>query len=321
MSWLELSIDATHEAVDWVRTLLSSTDYTSDVAVLPYKRSALSDPDQESSEWAFTLRFYLPHDRQARSRLETIEQLLSPLQRTSMITELQAIEVAEKPTTGEFSEASADRIGQAFVILTPDADYEPGTDEIPIRLQKTLSFGSGLHPATRLGLRLLERYVTPTMHTLDLGCGSGILSVAIAKLGATVLAIDNDAIAIQATQDAVSRNQVEAQVTVIEASLGHGSTMGHWMGLETSEHISTIEPSASFDLIVANILGRAHLALIQDYRAALRQTDHQPSFLITSGFTTEYESEINHALLEVGFEAVDSDRIDDWVALVHLFQP
>lgn len=316
MSWLELSIDATHEAVDWVRTLLSSIDYTSDVAVRPYDRSSLSDLDRSLSEWAFTLRFYLPHDRQSRSRLDTIDQLLSPLHRTGMITALQAIEVAENHGIAD-STASPHRIGQAFVILTPDANYEPDTGDIPIRLEQSLSFGSGLHPVTILSLRLLERYVSPAMHTLDLGCGSGILSVAIAKLGATVLALDNDAIAIQATQDAVSRNHVDAQVTVTEASLGHGSTMGHWMGLETIDQVPTIEPSASFDLIVANLLGRIHLSLIQDYRAALRSTDYQPSFLITSGFTSEYELEIDQALTAAGFEAVDSDRIDDWVALVH----
>ncbi|MBL1179056.1 50S ribosomal protein L11 methyltransferase [Pantanalinema sp. GBBB05] len=317
MSCLELSIDATHEAVDWVRTLLSSTDYTSDVAVIPYDRSGRSNPGQELSEWAFTLRFYLPHDRQARSRLDSIAQLLSPLQRTGMVTALQAIEVLEHHVIADSATASPHRIGQAFVILTPDANYEPGTGEIPIRLEQSLSFGSGLHPVTILSLRLLERYVRPAMHTLDLGCGSGILTVAIAKLGATVLALDNDAIAIQATQDAVSRNYVDAQVTVTKASLGHGSTMGHWMGLETIDQVPTIEPSASFDLIVANLLGRIHLSLIQDYRAALRSTDHQPSFLITSGFTTEYEPEIDQSLTEAGFEAIDSDRIDDWVALVH----
>ncbi|MGI0486708.1 50S ribosomal protein L11 methyltransferase [Pantanalinema rosaneae CENA516] len=313
MSWLELSVDATHEAVDWVRSLLSSTDYTSQVTVTAYNAPP-SHP--EPSDWPLTLRFHLPHDRQARSRLDEIQQLLSPLQRTGMITELQAIEVAENHPTEERPEPCAHRIGQAFVILTPDAKYAPAPTDIPIRLQPTLSFGSGLHPATRLALQLLERYVAPTMHTLDLGCGSGILSVAIAKLGATVLALDNDAIAVQATQDAVSRNQVESQVTVAEGSLGQGSTMGHWMGLATVDQVTTVEPTASFDLIVANILGRAHLLLIQDYRAALRPTD-QPGFLITSGFTTEYEPEIDHALTEVGFEAIDSDLMDDWVALVH----
>lgn len=314
MSWLEVSIDATHEAVDWVRTLLSSTDYTSPVTVDPYQHS---NSQPEPSEWSLTLHFHLPHDRQSRARLDEIEQLLSPLQRTGMITAFQTIEVVEQQTPGEPSEPSAQRIGQSFVILTPDAAYEPGTDEIPLRLQKNLSFGSGLHPVTRLSLQLLERYVTPAMHTLDLGCGSGILSVAIAKLGATVLALDNDAIAIQATQDAVNRNRVESHVTVTEGSLGQGSTMGHWMGLETVEQVSTVEPSASFDLIVANILGRTHLALAPDYRAALRQTHPTSGLLITSGFTTEYEQEIDQALTKVGFEAVDSDRIDDWVALVH----
>ncbi|MCL6434107.1 MAG: 50S ribosomal protein L11 methyltransferase [Leptolyngbyaceae cyanobacterium HOT.MB2.61] len=320
MTWLELSVDATHEAVDWVRTLLSSTDYTSGLEVTAYPQANPPDQNQEHEQpqWTCTLRFYLPYNAQANSRLETIERLLSPLQRTGMIAELKAIPVAEKRSVVEASRSLAHRVGQRFVILAENADYSDGSlNEIPIRLQKTLSFGSGLHPVTMLSLRLLERHINPAMHTLDLGCGSGILSVAIAKLGATVLAIDNDLVAVQATQDAVIRNGVEQQVTIMQGSLGQGSTMGHWMGLRTIDPVPTIELSIPFDLIVANILGRMHLALVQDYRSALGQATKNTGLLITSGFTTDYENEIDQALIEQGFELIDCERVNEWVALVH----
>ncbi|WP_421659209.1 50S ribosomal protein L11 methyltransferase [Leptothermofonsia sp. ETS-13] len=320
MTWLELSINTTHEAVDWVRTLLSLTDYTSVLEVTAY--TGANPPDQrqedEQSQWACTLSFYLPHNVQANAHLETIERLLSPLHRTGMISELKTIPIIEKGSVVEVSQSLVHRVGQRFVILDADADYSSKlSNEIPIRLQKTLSFGSGLHPTTMLSLRLLERYVNPAMHTLDLGCGSGILSVAIAKLGATVLAIDNDPVAVQATQDAVVRNGVEQQVTTMQGSLGQGSTMGHWMGLGTIEPVLAIDSSTPFALIVANILGRMHLALVQDYRSALEQTMKNTGLLITSGFTTDYENEINHALTEAGFEAIDCERVNEWAALVH----
>jgi ribosomal protein L11 methyltransferase len=315
MSWLELSIDATYEAVDWVRTLLSATDYVSDIEIVSQSNQSnlLTQVDESQT---FTIRFYLAYDFQANSRLEKIENLLSPLHRTGLASTLHTNIVNEKSINSELSISLVHQIGQRFVVVPPDADYHSNrADEIIIRLERSLSFGSGLHPATFLCLQLLEQYVTSDMNVLDLGSGSGILSVAIAKLGATVLAIDNDKVAVQATQNAVVQNGVEPQVTVMEGSLGQGSQMGHWMGLESIDHVPTIEPSAAFDLIVANILGRMHIALASDYHQALQRSGTR--LLITSGYTTDYENEINSAFTEAGFEAIDSKRFNEWVALAH----
>ena len=204
------------------------------------------------------------------------------------------------------------RIGQRFVVLATDAVYQPCPDEILLRLKPSLAFGSGLHPATMLSVRLLERYVTPGMKALDLGCGSGILSVAIAKLGAQVLALDNDAIAVQATQATIQDNQVEAQVTVQCGSLGDGSSLGHWMSGTLTQEVSTVQAS-DLDLIVANILGRIHITLAADYRNALRPN----GLLITAGFTTDQELEVVAALQTVGFEALKYKRSGDWIAIAH----
>jgi ribosomal protein L11 methyltransferase len=210
------------------------------------------------------------------------------------------------------------RIGQRFVVLSEDVAYQPETtDTVPIRIKTSLAFGSGLHPATRLSLRLLERHMVPGMRVLDLGSGSGILSVAMAKLGAQVLALDNDSVAVEATQDAVERNGVAPQVRVMEGSLGSGSALGHWMGGEISDQISTVKAIAEFDLIMANILGRVHVALADDYRQALRQTHAQGGKLITAGFTTDHEPEVTAALNAAGFTVIDSERFNDWVALAY----
>jgi ribosomal protein L11 methyltransferase len=226
--------------------------------------------------------------------------------------------VEEKPTHTEVLNPLVHRIGERFVVLTPDAPYQSeAADEITLRLKTTLSFGSGLHPATIVSLRLLERYIVPTMNVLDLGSGSGILSVAMAKLGANVLALDNDSTAVQATQDAVRRNGVEQQVTVMEGSLGHGSDLGHWMGGDTIDNVPEIKATATFDLIVTNILARVHIALADDFQRALRRTDAQAGLLITAGFTADYEDEVTMALTEAGLEALDCERFNEWVALAH----
>lgn len=324
MAWMELSLDTTHEAVDWVSTLLAETDYTEDISITQYVQLEPQHPaaqEVDQSNWAFTIRLYLPNDVSVSDRIEKIANLLQPLHRTGLTTALE-IAVVEEKLAHAGTSPLVHRIGQRFIVLPAEAPYSSkAADEIPLRLGTTLTFGSGFHPATISCLRLLERCIVPSMNVLDLGSGSGILSVAMAKLGAQVLALDNDRIAVQATQEAVSCNQVEQQVTVREGSLGRGSDLGHWMGRNTSDKVPTINATASFDLIVANILARIHIALADDYRRALRQTDAYTGLLITGGFTTDYQDEVTNSLIEAGFETVDCERLGDWVALVHRLIP
>jgi len=321
MSWMELSLDTTHEAVDWVCTLLAEMKDIGDVRIAEYIEPhlpQLHEQDLAQPPWTFTIRLYLHHDAHSRERAEKIVNLLSPLHRTGLATAVQMNRVEEKPIYAEGLNPFVHRIGQRFVMLTPDAHYQSEVaDEVTLRLKTSLSFGSGLHPATIVSLQLLERYIVPNMNVLDLGSGSGILSVAMAKLGANVLALDNDSTAVQATQDAVRRNKVEQQVTVREGSLGRGSDLGHWMGGDSINNMPTIEATDTFDLIVTNILARVHIALADDLQRALRRTDDHKGLLITAGFTADYEDEVAMALTEAGLEAVDCERLNEWVALAH----
>ncbi|NMG09893.1 50S ribosomal protein L11 methyltransferase [Brasilonema sp. UFV-L1] len=325
MPWIELSLDTTHEAIDWVCTLLAETIDIDDVNIVEYTESNQPHPvahDITHPRWTFTVYLYLPLDTQSRTRVEKIVHLLSPLHRTGLTTAIQTSVVEEKPTDTDGLHSRVHRIGKRFIVLTADAPLQSQTaDDIILRIKTTLSFGSGLHPATIISLRLLERYIVPSMNVLDFGSGSGILSVAMAKLGANVLALDNDSIAVQATQDTVLRNGVDQQVTVMKGSLGAGSDMGHWMGKNTTDNVPNINATKAFDLIVANILARVHIALADDFQRALRQTYDQThahaGLLITAGFTKDHEDDVNAALAEAGFKVVDCERLDEWVGFAH----
>jgi ribosomal protein L11 methyltransferase len=188
-------------------------------------------------------------------------------------------------------------------------------ERIPLHLNPSFAFGSGLHPATMVSLQMLERYVLPGMNTLDLGSGSGILSVAMAKLGAKVLALDNDPIAVQATQAAIDLNQVQSQVVVEAGSLGKGSNLGHWLGGSTAEEVSIIV--GNFDLVMANIFARIHIALAQDYYQALHQRNGNKGILITAGFTTDQEEDVTLACQAAGFVLIDRWEQNPWVSLVY----
>jgi len=342
MSWIEVSLATTCEAIDWVNTLLGTIDYANEISITNYDEPNCdqpnrNEPNEQSSAllniipldlttphtacshpWAFTIRLYLPNTVSARAQVEEIERLFSPLHRTGMATVPETVVLPEKP---EFSAINAYRIGKRFVVLAA-AETEQAVrqslaaTDIPLKLEASCAFGSGTHPTTIVSLKLLERYIAPEMQVLDLGSGSGILSIAMAKLGAKVLSIDNDRTAVTATQNAVNQNDLASQVTVIPASLGSGSNLGHWMGGELTDPVPAIEASARFNLIVSNIPARIQLALVPDFYQALRSS----GYLISAGFTTDYEEEIVAGFAQQGFQVVDCERYNEWVGFCLLVQ-
>ncbi|NUN65612.1 50S ribosomal protein L11 methyltransferase [Pseudanabaena biceps] len=310
MSWIEISLNTNHEAVDWVCTLLAKEISQEDFHIVEYADHG----DQDSEFWSFTIFIYLPEDTQIHQRVETIADILKPLHRTGMTTELQTFVVADKPTlqtNSNYPKAVVKHIGDRFVV-TDNLDYVPHHDqEIILHLKKSLAFGSGLHPATILSLQLLERHVQPDSQTLDLGSGSGILSVAIAKLGANVLAIDNDPVAVTATEEAIQLNQI-TRAEVMQASLGSASQLGHWMGGDHLKAVPAIAAAGQFDLIVANIFARVHISLATEFAKALRLNS---GVLITAGYTCDREVDITEAMNLAGLTVCDRIQNNEWLAI------
>ncbi|OIP70472.1 MAG: SAM-dependent methyltransferase [Oscillatoriales cyanobacterium CG2_30_44_21] len=308
MSWIEISLNTNHEAVDWVCTLLANEISQDDFQIGKY----VGDAEQSRENWAFTILIYLPHDSQIHQKVEAIATILKPLHRTNLTSELQTFVLDSKPALkNDFSQVR--HIGDRFVIVKDDLDYAPSHDqEIILHLKNSLAFGSGLHPATILSMQLLERHVQPASQALDLGSGSGLLSLAIAKLGAMVLAIDNDPVAVAATEDAVQRNQVAELVKVQLASLGSASQLGHWMGGEGVGQVTAIAAAGQFDLIAANIFARVHISLAVEFAAALRANS---GILITAGYTCDRADDVVAAMVAVGLCECDRLQLDEWVAI------
>jgi len=315
MTWIELTAHTTDEAIDWIRTLLASTNYQYNIFIKSFINSQNNfSTDIEEMTWTNTVQIYLEQNDQTLAHVDQIIQILSSLQRTAMMTELEVSTVEELPSLSE--SCSAKRVGR-FVITSPYSSYRPATNETPLIIESRFGFGSGFHPATILSLQLLERYIAPGMNTLDLGSGSGILSVAMAKLGATVTAIDNDPIAVQATEGTIKINQVDHAVTVRIGSLGSGSSLGHWMGGTAITGEASLQPEGDFDLIVANLFARIHISLVNDYRKALQHNSDRSSLIITAGYDIDYEQEIDLTFTQAGFRRCDRAQYGDWVALVH----
>nr|MCS5688318.1 50S ribosomal protein L11 methyltransferase [Acidimicrobiales bacterium] len=127
------------------------------------------------------------------------------------------------------------RAGNRIVIRPPWVQYEPKASELIVWMDPGRSFGSGSHPSTRLALAELEQLLEGNESVLDVGCGSGILSVAAARLGATeVLGIDIDPASVEVTTKNAKSNGVDELVT--------------------ASAIALEEVTGTYDVVIANML-------------------------------------------------------------------
>src|SRR5690606_11784495 len=130
-------------------------------------------------------------------------------------------------------------------------NIEPPTDSsaVSVRLDPGLAFGTGTHPTTALCLEWLDRIDLAGKRVIDYGCGSGVLAIAAALLGASeVIAIDHDPQAIEASRDNAERNGVAASISLF---------------------LPDADPASSADVLVANILAGPLHALAPVFAARL----------------------------------------------------
>jgi ribosomal protein L11 methyltransferase len=303
MTHQRLGVDTTRDAVDWVCCALAASGYEGEIEIV--------DADA-ASRWDLTVRLDPPSDPERAANRPTLADALASLRRLGLVGDL-AVDLSPASADPAAPYAASRRVGQRLVLVGHADRRAPRGDEAIVRIGPGLAFGSGFHPATLATLALLERRVAPGMDALDLGSGSGILSVAMARLGARVLALDNDPTAVAATREAVRRNRVQARVAVARGSLGRGGRLGHWLGWASLDEAPALDEPTRFDLIATNILARVHVELADDYRRALRSA----GTLISSGFTVDQEDEVALALSDVGFEPIGREQLGEYVALAH----
>ncbi len=185
------------------------------------------------------------------------------------------------------------RVGERIVIKPSWETYDAQEGDLVLELDPGMAFGTGTHETTFMCMQQLERFVTPCCKVIDVGCGSGILSLAAAKLGAgDVLAIDLDESAVKVARENVHKNALDGVVRV-----EHGDLLEH--------------REEKADVIVANIIADVICALCDPVKAHLLSG----GVFICSGIIREREEDVQRALAAAGYRVCHRLEKGEWVCL------
>ncbi len=181
-----------------------------------------------------------------------------------------------------------------FLVKPTWEPYEKKGDELIIELDPGMAFGSGTHETTRLCMERLEHFGKKLSgaYALDVGCGSGILSIAAAMLGARVTAIDLDPVCVEAAKENAARNGLSGAIDVEPGNLLDGGYEGA-------------------DMIVANIISDVIIAMAPAAARALKEG----GVFIASGITKGRAGEVRMALSKAGFIGKETFIEGEWVAI------
>lgn len=296
--WLELTVEADPEAVEAVTEILArvapgGTSVEPGFELVEDGLSARIDPARPA-----TIRAYVPaRDRAVADRAAaTVTEALGHLQAFGLrpIGELTTRLVDEADWAEAWKEHfNVLRLGRRLVIKPSWRRHHRSRDEVVIDLDPGMAFGTGLHPTTRLCLQALEDRAErgPLGRVLDVGCGSGILSIAAVKLGATrTLAVDIDPIAIEATLANARHNRVGRRVRARDGTI-------------PSEE-------GPFDTVLANLIA----GILIELAPHLAEELVPGGTLVTSGIFIDREADTWSALERAGFGLVRRWHESDWVA-------
>lgn len=159
-----------------------------------------------------------------------------------------------------------------------------------IKINPALAFGSGHHESTYCCVKFLQKFAKNNLRALDIGCGSGILAIAMAKLGSKVEICDTDDLAIKSALENAELNSVNF------TKAWHGS-------VDKAEGL--------YDLVVANIIADVILILEKDIKKHLEDN----AILILSGILDKYKTRIKEKFQDL--ELIDEMQINEWCSLVY----
>ncbi len=299
MSWLEISLTVSAEAAEAVAEVLSR--YAPQGVAVEATQFEITPDEHGVPVGPMIVRAYLPADERLEATRAQVEEGLWHLGRLLPLPEPTYTPIADVDWSQAWkANFRPIRVGRRLMIIPAWLDPPLSPDDLPIRLDPGMAFGTGTHPTTQLCLAAIERHLRPGLPVIDLGTGSGILSIAAARLGSgTILAVDIDAEAVRIARDNVAANGVADRVRVERGSLAEVAA-----GRFGARHAP---------LVIANILARVIVDLFDHGLAGLVEPG---GLMVLSGILDSQAYEVRAALQTNGLMFAAQEQIDDWVAII-----
>lgn len=308
MEWQEITIHTVNEASEAISNILN--DLGANGVVIEDSFDLLKQINDSFGEHynlnsanypevGMNIKAYFPKDKRFSLKLEQLKQKVDKLKLYGLPTESTEITtsiVHEQDWENEWKKFfKPTKITNRFVIIPKWENYESKEkDMYEILIDPGMAFGTGTHPTTILSIQGLESTVKLNDIVLDVGSGSGILSIASILLGAsTVFAYDVDEIAVKSTGLNRDLNQLEQQIEVSQNNLLQGI-------------------SKQADIIVSNILADILIDLVDDAWSNLIDG----GYFITSGIIKPKENKVRKKLEKKSFQIVQTNRLENWVSFI-----
>ncbi|MGB7539870.1 MAG: 50S ribosomal protein L11 methyltransferase [Anaerolineales bacterium] len=294
--WLEASVRVNEELAESVADVMAR--FAPNGVTLGYEEIE-PDPDGEGRpRGPLTVRAYLPFGEDVMARRTALEEALWHLGQISPIPEPVFREVVETDWSIEWKKNYHPfRIGKRLMIVPSWIDWNAAPGDVILRLDPGMAFGTGMHPTTQLCLEALEERIIPGASMTDLGCGSGILSIAGLLLGAgRAEGWDIDPEAVRVARENAVLNGVEARFDARPGSLQ-----------------DMLREKRTAPVVAANILAGVLQSML---RASLADTVGRGGCLILSGILMEQSAAVEAAIAESGLRLAEKKTREDWVALI-----
>lgn len=308
MKWSEISILTTQEAIEPISNILHESGASGVVIEDPQDLVKVWDtsmgeiyqlnPDDYPDE-GVVVKAYLPVNSFLGETVEEIKEAINGLLLHNIDLGHNKITISEvheeEWATAWKKYYKPVKISERITIIPTWEEYEKvSTDELIVELDPGMAFGTGTHPTTVMCIQAIEKTLKPGDEVIDVGTGSGVLSIAAAKLGAKhVTALDLDEIAVKSARLNIKLNKSQDQITVRQNNL--------------LDHVSGL-----YDMIVANILAEIILRFDEDAFKLLKPNGK----FIVSGIIKGKKDEVKRALLEHGFLIDETLLMEDWVAFI-----